>query len=185
MLAHSQGQVINYAKMASSLGVSSHTVKHYIDILEQTFIIRVLKPFYTNEKKRLIKSPKVYIRDTGLLHALLKIETMNELLGHPVIGSSFETIVIEKILKKFPRYEAYFYRDSSDNEVDLLLVKGLKKMAIEIKSSTAPKVEKGFWNSVKFLKPDMMWVIAHVDSTFPGPEGVTITNPESFLKKGI
>lgn len=181
MLAHSQGQVVNYAKLGSSLDVSSHTIKHYIDILEQTFVIRVLRPFFSNEKKRLIKSPKIYIRDTGLLHTLLKIEDINELLGHPVTGNSFETMVIENVLKKYSRYDAYFFRDSSGNEIDLLLVKGLKKIAIEIKSSTAPKLEKGFWNAVNFIKPDEMWLIAQVDSSYPGKDGVKITNLDLFL----
>jgi hypothetical protein len=183
MLAHSQGQVINFAKLASSLDVSGHTIKHYIDILEQTFVIRVLRPFHSNEKKRLIKSPKVYIRDTGLLHSLLRIETINELLGHPVIGSSFETLVIENIVHHFPRYEIYFYRDSSGNEVDLVLIKGMKKIVIEIKASTAPKVGASFWNAVKFLRPDQMWVIAQVDSSYPGKDGLKITNLDLFLKE--
>lgn len=184
MLAHTQGQVINFAKLASSLDISGHTIKHYIDILEQTFVIRVLKPYYSNEKKRLIKSPKVYIRDTGLLHTLLRIETINELLGHPVIGSSFETLVIENIVQHFPRYEVSFYRDSSGNEVDLVLVKGMRKIVIEIKASTTPKVGKGFWNAVKFLKPDEMWIIAQVDSSYPGKDGLKITNLDLFLKEG-
>ena len=183
MIAHVQGQVVNYTALGNSLDVSSHTIKHYIDILEQTFVLRVLSPYYSNGKKRLVKSPKIYIRDTGLLHTLLRVEQMNELLGHPGIGASFETVVIENIIQKFPRYDAFFYRDSSGNEIDLLLVKGMKKIAIEIKSSTAPKLEKGFWNSVKFLKPDEMWVIAQVDSTYPGKDGVKITNLESFLKE--
>ena len=184
MLAHSQGQVTNFSNLASAMGISGHTVKHYVDILEQTFVVRVLKPFHTNEKKRLVKSPKIYIRDTGLLHALLKLESINELLGHPIVGNSFETMVIENILQNFPKYDAYFYRDSSGNEIDLLLVKGLRKIAIEIKASTAPKIEKSFWNSVKFLKPEEMWVIAQVDSTYPGKDGLRITNLDLFLKEG-
>lgn len=184
MLAHSQGQIANFSKLASAMDISGHTVKHYIDILEQTFVIRVLKPFYTNEKKRLVKSPKIYIRDTGLLHALLKLESINELLGHPIVGNSFETMVIENILQNFPKYDAYFYRDSSGNEVDLLLVRGLRKIAIEIKASTAPRIGKSFWNSVKFLKPEEMWVIAQVDSTYPGKDGLKITNLDLFLKEG-
>ena len=183
MIAHSQGQVVNYASLGNSLDVSSHTVKHYIDILEQTFVLRVLRPYHSNNKKRLIKSPKIYIRDTGLLHTLLRVEEMNELLGHPGVGASFETLVIENIIQKFPRFEAYFYRDSSGNEIDLVLVKGMKKIAIEIKSSTAPKLEKGFWSAVKFLKPDEMWLIGQVDSAYPGSNGVKVTNLDLFLEE--
>lgn len=185
MLAHSQGQIMNYAKLGSSLDVSIHAIKNYIHILEETLVIRVLQPYYGNEKKRLVKSPKVYIRDTGILHSLLRIQDINDLLGHPVVGGSFETLVIENIITSFPRWDAYFYRDSIGNEVDLVLEKGLKKIAIEIKSSTAPKIEKGFWNSMKFLKPDEMWCIAQVDTKYPGGDGLWITNLELFLKEKL
>lgn len=185
MLAHSQGQIMNYAKLGSSLDVSIHAIKNYIHILEETLVIRVLQPYYGNEKKRLVKSPKVYIRDTGILHSLLRIQDINDLLGHPVVGGSFETLVIENIITSFPRWDAYFYRDSTGNEVDLVLEKGLKKIAIEIKSSTAPKIEKGFWNSMKFLKPDEMWCIAQVDTKYPGGDGLWITNLELFLKEKL
>ncbi|HIG43114.1 MAG: ATP-binding protein [bacterium] len=181
MLAHSHGQVINYSKLAGSLGVSAHTITHYIDILEQTFLVRVLKPYHTNEKKRLVKSPKVYIRDTGLLHALLKIETINDLLGHPVVGHSFEALVIENVLEKFPRHDCFFYRDSSGNEVDLILERGLEKIAVEIKSSTSPRIEKGFRNAVKYLQPESMWLIGQVDAAYPGQKGLRVTNLDLFL----
>jgi predicted AAA+ superfamily ATPase len=181
MLAHNHGQVINYDRLGGSLGVSGQTVKHYVDILEQTFLIRVLKPFHTNEKKRLIKSPKIYIRDPGLLHALLKIDSLNDLLGHPVAGHSFESLVIENILEEYPRHDCYFYRDSNGNEVDLVLVKGMQKIAFEIKSSTAPKLEKGFWNAVKFLTPDSMWLIGQVEGDYPGPGGVHVIGLDGFL----
>ncbi len=185
MLAHCHGQLVNYSTLGKSLDVTHHTIKSYIDILEETFVIRTLKPFFTNEGKRLVKSPKVYIRDTGLLHSLLNIDDFNSLLGHPVTGTSFESYVIENIVNIFPRWNAFFYRDSSGNEVDLVLEKGLKKIAIEIKSSTAPKIEKGFWNSMKFLKPDEMWCIAQVDSKYPGGDGLWITNLELFLKEKL
>lgn len=184
MLAHSHCQIINYSNLGKSLGVSHHTVKSYIDILEQTFIVKTLKPYYSNNEKRLVKSPKIYIRDTGLLHTLLGIDNINTLLGHPVTGNSFESYIIENVLINAPRWDYSFYRDSSGNEIDLVLEKGMKKIVIEIKSSTAPKLEKGFWNSVKFLKPDEMWVIAQVDSTYPGPDGVKITNLDLFLREG-
>ncbi len=181
MLAHSHGQIINYSNIGRSLGVSHHTVKSYIDILEQTYIIRTLMPFSTNFGKRLIKSPKVYIRDTGLLHTLLGIENMNDLLGHPVSGSSFESYVIENITTELSGWKASFYRDSTANEVDLVLERHNRRIAVEIKSSMAPKPEKGFWNAVKFLNPDELWIIGQVDSTYPGPHNSTITNLNNFL----
>ncbi len=184
MLAHVHGQVVNYSNLGRSLGVTHHTIKSYIDILEQTFVIKTLPPYFSNEGKRLIKSPKVYIRDTGILHALLEIEEMNSLLGHPVVGHSFEFYVIENIIMNAPNWRYSFFKDSSGNEVDLILEKGMKKIAVEIKSSTSPKLEKGFWNSVKFLKPDEMWVIAQIDSAYVGPGGVNVTNLELFLEEG-
>jgi predicted AAA+ superfamily ATPase len=185
MLAHCHGQLANYSTLGKSLDVTHHTIKSYIDILEETFVVRSLRPFFTNEGKRLVKSPKIYIRDSGLLHSLLNIDDFNSLLGHPVVGNSFESYVIENIVNIFPRWDAYFYRDSTGNEVDLVLEKGLRKIAIEIKSSTAPKIEKGFWNSVKFLKPDEMWCIAQVDTKYPGGDGLWITNLELFLKEKL
>ena len=184
MLAHTHGQVINYSSLGRSLDVTHHTIKSYIDILEQTFVIKTLRPYFSNEGKRLIKSPKVYIRDTGLLHALLEVEEMNSLLGHPVVGHSFEFYIIENIIMNAPNWRYSFFRDSSGNEVDLVLEKGTKKIAIEIKCSTSPRLEKGFWNSVKFLKPDEMWLIAQVDTAYPGPGGVKVTNLELFLEEG-
>ena len=181
MLAHVHGQLINYSNLGNSLGVSYHTIKSYIDILEQTFVVRTLKPYEVNLGKRLVKSPKVYIRDSGLLHALLGIESINDLLGHPVVGNSFESYIIENIITHMPRWEPYFYRDSAGNEVDLLLVRGNHKIALEIKSSTAPKAGKGFWNSLKVVNPDEAWVIGHVDQTYPGPNGTIISNLHNFL----
>ena len=99
MLAHQQGQIVNLSKLGSALGVTHHTIKRYLDILAETFVIRTLLPFHTNIKKRLVKSPKVYIRDTGLVHTLLQIESEGELLGHPVYGYSFESYVIENVLR--------------------------------------------------------------------------------------
>ncbi len=182
MLAHSHGQVANLSNLGASLGVSGHTVKHYLDILEQTFLVRVLQPYHTNEKKRLVKSPKIFIRDTGLLHALLKIETLNDLLGHPVAGSSFEGLVIENLIRQYPRHTPYFYRDSTGNEVDLVLIKGMEKLVFEIKLSTAPKITDGFIKSVKFLKPDQQHLIAQVDMPYPGKNGLNITNLDECLK---
>ncbi|NCN04265.1 MAG: ATP-binding protein [Spirochaetales bacterium] len=183
MLAHTHGQLVNYSNLGKSLGVTHHTIKSYIDILEQTFVVRTLKPYEANLGKRLVKSPKVYIRDTGLLHALLGIETMNGLLGHPVVGNSFESYVIENVLTHMPRWEPSFFRDATGNEVDLVLSRGNQLIAVEIKSSTAPKVEKGFWNSLKLINPDEIWIIGQVDGTYPGPQGSTVSGLRDFLRE--
>ena len=183
ILSHSQGQTLNSSKLGDILGKSSHTIKNYIDILEQTFILRTLQPYIKNIKKRIIKAPKVYIRDTGLLHALLDIETGNELFGHPVYGISFESYTIENICHHLPKWNPYFYRTSSGAELDLILEKAGKKIALEIKASSSPKPSRGFWNAIKDIKANKKYIIAPVAEPYPIQDGVTVTPLSNFLKK--
>ncbi|MDX5585549.1 MAG: ATP-binding protein [Aureibaculum sp.] len=182
MLAHLNGNLLNSAKLASSMGVSAPTIKKYLDILEGTFVIRQLKPFHTNTKKRLIKSPKIYIRDSGLIHCLLGIESYNDLLGHPVLGSSYESFIIESLLHQFPRYTPSFYRSSSGAEIDLVLEKGNKKIAIEIKSSANPGLTQGFFEALKIIRPDKSFIIAPVDSPYPYKQDVWVYNLKDIIK---
>jgi len=172
MLAHSHGQTLNASKLADSMGVSGHTIRKYIDLLEQTFVARTLQPWSGNTKKRLIKAPKVYIRDTGLLHALLDIESMEKLFSHPVYGASYEGFVIENILSQLPRWQASFYRTSSGSESDLVLEKSGKRVAIEINASTSPKLGRGNWSALETLQPDHSFVVAPVDAAYPLQQGV-------------
>jgi len=181
MLAHLNGSVMNLSKLASSMGVSAPTIKNYLDILEGTFVIRRLPPFFTNTKKRLIKSPKFYIRDTGLIHCLLGIESYNDLLGHPALGNSFEALVISSMLEKFSRYDASFYRSSSGAEIDLILEKGNKKIAIEIKSSATPKLTQGFFEALKVISPDQAFVIAQIETPFPLKNDIWAYNLQAAL----
>jgi predicted AAA+ superfamily ATPase len=133
MIAHSHGQLWNASKIAGSLGISAPTVRSYLDILEETFIVRQIQPYHSNIKKRLIKSPKVYIRDSGLLHTLLNISTSEDLHGHPSLGSSWEGFIVEQILGILPeRWQAYFYRTGAGAEIDLVLFDSKHKpVAIE------------------------------------------------------
>ena len=186
MLAHNQGQILNQSKLGTSLGVSSVTIKHYISILEETFMIRSLKPYFANTKKRMVKSPKIYIRDSGLVHALLDIESLNELLGHPIYGFSFEGHVIENLISFYPKYTPYFYRTAKGNEIDLILVKGNHKIAFEIKASTTPRPEEGFWKSIKELKPDEVYIIGNVEEPYIYKSDIWVHSLETFyntLKK--
>jgi predicted AAA+ superfamily ATPase len=183
MLAHSQGQVLNASKFASSMGVSSHTIRKYIDLLEQTFMLRVLLPYANNTKKRLVKSPKIYIRDTGILHALLGIESRQELFGHPIYGVSYEGYVIENIITKLRRWKASFFRTSNGAEMDLVLEKGSRRLAVEIKSSTSPMTSKGFWTSIEAIQPDETFIIAPVDSAYPIAENVSVMPLPAFIEK--
>lgn len=180
--AHLHGQLLNSSKLGESMGVSHHTVRSYIDMLEQSFVLRVLRPYESNLKKRLIKSPKIYIRDSGILHALLSIENHNDLLGHPVYGPSWEGLVIENILSFLPNWKPSFYRTSSGSEIDLVLEKGNKRVAIECKGSTSPNLNQGFWNAVSDLKFQEVWVIAPVKEAYPIEKGVMVAPPHQLIE---
>lgn len=182
MFAHINAQVLNSAKLANSLGVSGHTVKHYILLLRHTFMLRVLEPFFINTKKRLIKSPKVYIRDSGLLHALLNIETTNDLLAHPTFGSSWEGFVVEQILSCFPRINAGFYRNSNGNEIDLILEQKQKRIAVECKASLSPQLKPGLKIAMDDLGIKQAWIIAPVKESYQLTKDITVSPLKNFLK---
>ena len=169
MLAHSHGQLWNGNKIAGSIGVSAPTVRHYLDILENTFVVRRLLPYHANVKKRLIKSPKVYIRDSGLLHTLLRIGNFDDLQGHPVLGSSWESFVIEQIIGLLPNHrEVYFYRTNAGAEIDLVFFdKKNKPVAIEIKYSLSPAVSRGYWNVCEDLSCKKWFVIYPGNERYP------------------
>lgn len=183
MLAHSQGQILNKSKLGESLGVSYQTITNYIDLLEQTFIIKTLPPYAANLKKRIVKSPKIYIRDTGLLHSLLGIEDFTELMGHPVFGSSWETLALENILTTMPKWEASFYRTASGSEIDLILTRGTKKIALEFKSSKSPKLTKGFWKSLEDLEIEEAWIICPINEKYPIKKNIYISSIEEFISE--
>ena len=180
--SHLHGQLLNSSKLGESMGVSHHTVRSYVDMLEQSFVLRVLQPYESNLKKRLIKSPKIYIRDSGILHALLGIENHNDLLGHPVYGASWEGLVIENILPLLPNWKTSFYRTSSGSEIDLILEKGNKRVAIECKGSTSPSLSRGFWNAVSEVKFQEVWVIAPIKDAYPIENGVMVAPPHRLVE---
>lgn len=180
--AHLHGQLLNSSKLGESMGVSHHSVRSYVDMLEQSFVLRVLRPYESNLKKRLIKSPKIYIRDSGILHALLGIETHNDLLGHPVYGASWEGLVIENILSLLPNWKASFYRTSSGSEIDLIIEKGNKRVAIECKGSTSPNLNRGFWIAVSELKFKEVWVVAPVKEAYPIEKGIMVAPPHQLIE---
>lgn len=169
MIAHAQGQLWNASQMANNMGISAPTVRHYLDILDDTFVVRQLQPYYANIKKRLIKSPKVYIRDTGLLHSLLGNSTLDALYGHPAVGSSWEGFVIEQIIGILPRgWQSFFYRSSSGAEIDLLLINNKKAaIAVEIKYSLSPQAAKGFWSSYRDLNCRKGFIVYPGNETYP------------------
>ncbi len=146
MLAHLHGQLWNASDVARSLGVSSPTISHYLSIFEDTFLVRRLPPYHANIAKRLVKRPRVYIRDSGLLHALLRITDMDSLFGHPILGKSWEGFAIEQIFAEIPSgWEPFFYRTASGAEIDLVLhTPGSPPIPVEITASLAPRLEPGF-----------------------------------------
>ena len=181
MCAHNQGQLINYSKLGESLGLTHPTIRRYIDLLEQTFILRTLLPFEVNVKKRLVKSPKVFVRDSGLLHQLLAIPDFNSLLGNPVFGSSWEGIVLENVIVNKPDWNYYFYRTATGDELDLILQKENQRIAIECKASTAPKLTKGFWRAIEVVKPQQTYVIIPTQILYEIAPNVTVCGLSEFL----
>ena len=175
MLAHSQGTLLNASKLAAGLSVTAPTVTSYIDLLVDLLLVRRLRPFRANISKRLVKSPKVYVRDSGLVHALLGLGDYNELAGHPVVGTSWEGFVIENLLAVAPdRTPASFYRTSAGAEIDLVLELPGKHglWAIDIKRGLAARSERGFHNGREDVKPARSFVVYGGEERYPISEGV-------------
>ena len=168
MLAHHQGQLFNASQFAGSLGVTSPTTNSYLDLMVDIMLVRRLSPWFENVGKRLIKSPKTYVRDSGLLHALLGLENYDDVLGHPVAGGSWEGFVIENLLAVAPKAtQPFFYRTSAGAEIDLLLRFGKELWAVEVKRSSAPVLTKGFFHACDDVKPTARFVVHAGQDTFP------------------
>ncbi|MEO1019625.1 MAG: ATP-binding protein [Pseudomonadota bacterium] len=174
MLSHSQGGLLNAAALARSLAVDGKTITKYLDLLEDLLLVRRLPPQRANIGKRLVKSPKIYVRDSGLVHTLLRLDTLDQLLGHPVAGTSWEGHVIETLLRAAPtRTQPSFYRSAAGAEIDLLLaLPGDRLWAVEIKRSTAPKVERGFRIALEDLRPDKAFIVYSGRERYPRGEGL-------------
>lgn len=175
MLAHNQGGLLNAAQLASNLGVTGHTITRYIDLLSDLLLVRRLLPLHANVGKRLVKSPKVYVRDSGLVHALLNITSLDDLLSHPVVGASWEGFVIECLLAVVPRRtRASFYRTARGAEVDLVLELGGKRgtWACEIKRSQSAATSKGFNVALDDIQPTKAFVVHGGKDRFPKRHGV-------------
>ncbi len=171
MLAHHQGGLLNVAQLARNLGIDAKTAQSYVSLMSDLLLVRRLQPWHINSGKRLVKSPKVYIRDSGLLHALLGIESEEQFLSHLIVGASWEGFCVECLLNCAPPgVTAYFYRTSAGAEIDLLLVwPDGDTWAVEIKRSLAPKVERGFHQACEDVRPARKWVV------YPGSESWAIT----------
>ena len=185
MLAHLQGEPVNFAKLAGNLEVDAKTVARYIDILVDLLLVRRLEPWHANVKKRLVKSPNFYVRDSGILHRLLGINDFNALLSNPVLGKSWEGFVIENILSVLPsRAESYFYRTSAGAEIDLLLkLPDGELWAIEIKSSMAPKIKRGFHMACSDVGATRKFVVYGGEDDFPIEHAPVVLSLEKLMSK--
>jgi len=185
MLANLHGQLLNLSQLSTNLEMSRQSVRKYLDILQETFMIRQLQPFHANLKKRLVKTPKVYLRDSGILHTLLGIDTFDNLLGNSMVGMSWEVFCLEQILNRMPRrWEAYFYRTQAGAEVDLVLLPRAADapILVEFKHSHTPKPTKGFWTAKEDLQPKASFIIYPGESAYPIAESVEVLGPDMIEK---
>lgn len=175
MLAHLQGGLLNVAQLARNLGVDAKTAAGYLDLLIDLLLLRRLPPWHANLGKRLVRSPKVYLRDSGLVHALLAVRDREALLSHPIVGASWEGFVIENLLNVAASagIQGYFYRTSGGAEIDLLLAHPDGRLwAVEIKRSLAPRPERGFHSGCADLAPERCFLVYPGTETYPVGEGI-------------
>ena len=185
MLAHLQGESINYSKLASNLEVDAKTVSHYIDILTDLLLVRRLEPWHTNVKKRLVKSPRYYVRDSGILHRLLGINSYDTLLSNPVLGKSWEGFAVENILSVLPsRAESYFYRTAAGAEVDLVIkMPSAEIWAIEIKHGVAPKIGKHYSQTCDDVGAAHKYILYGGDDEFAVRNDVKIISLSGLMER--
>jgi predicted AAA+ superfamily ATPase len=183
MLAHHQGELLDLSKLAAALAISGQTVGRYIDLLCDLMLVRRLPAWHGNVGKRLIRSPKVYVRDSGLVHALLGLPNLDALLGHPVAGSSWEGFVLEQLINAAPLAEASFYRTSNGAEVDLVLrFRNQQTWVIEVKRSSAPSVSKGFYQAATDLGAVRKLLVAPVEQTYPMKDGIQVIDVMTAIR---
>lgn len=185
MLAHLQGETLNYSKLGGNLEVDGKTVSHYLDILVDLLLVRRLHPWYENVKKRLIKSPRVYIRDSGILHRLLGIADYDALLSNPVLGKSWEGFVIDNVLSVLPNHiESYYYRTSSGAEIDLVLRLSSRELwAIEIKHGLVPQIKAGFHQAAEDINATRKLVVYGGEDEFPMKKNTTVISLSKLMTR--
>ncbi len=187
MLAHTHGQVWNAEMISRSIGITAPTVNRYIEFLEGAYLIHRLLPFHINTKKRLVKAPKIYIRDSGMLHAISSIGKMHALKGHPIVGNSWEGYVVEQVLQSLPAgLQLYYYRTQAGAECDMVIARGVYPIAsIEIKLSNAPAISKGNYQSIDDLKTKKNFVIVPDIESYKTAGGILICNLADFMKNHL
>ena len=173
MVAHYHGQSLNASEIGRSLGESYKTIQRHLEMLEGGFMIRLLRPWYENIGKRLVRSPKLYVKDSGLLHALLGIGTRDVLLGHPKLGASWEGFALEQVLMHFPRTDAWYWGTQGGSELDLLLMSEGKRWGFEFKCNDAPSSSKSMHSAIESLGLEHLWVIYPGERDYPLTDQIT------------
>jgi predicted AAA+ superfamily ATPase len=167
MCAHLQAQTLNYEKLGSSLDLTGPAVRARLEFLQEALLLRLLPPWSGNLKKRLVKAPKLYLRDTGLSHALLGIDSVDSLLSHPTFGPSWEALCVETLCATLPDWRPSYFRSSGGAEIDLVLERGDRRLAFEFKASSAPRTTRGFHAAIQDLQPEHSYLVGLIEGSFP------------------
>lgn len=183
MLAHTNGKILNLSKLGESLGISHTTVRNYVDLLENTCMVKQLKPWSGNTKKRLVKIPRVYLSDSGITTALLQLNSFDQTAGHPVFGSLWESTVIMNIIGHIPDAQLSFYRTSHGQEIDLIVTNKNRTYAIECKATVAPSISKGFYKAAEDIHPDKQFIAAPVSKSYSMRKGIEVVSLADLIQK--
>ena len=181
MLAHTNGQTVNYSMLGKSLGVSNVTIRNYIDLLSGTFMLKVVPPYMSNSGKRMVKAPKVYISDSGLTVGLLQLQTFEQILGSPVLGSLWEQIVLTNLQGHFQSARFYFYRTTAGAELDFVMEYKNKIFAVECKSSVSPSLTKGAHNAIEDINPAETYIVAPVEKGWPVKPHIHVVSMKELI----
>jgi len=183
MLAHLNGQLVNYSHLGNALGISNQTVKNYIDLLESTYMIHVVQPYLSNAGKRLIKSPKVYVADSGITATLLGIRSFHELSGHPSFGAIWEQMVLSNMKGMFPEADIFFYRTANGAEIDFVVHLNRKIFAVECKASYTPTLSKGNYIAIDDVAPAHTFIVTPSPDSWPMKKGIDVVSLDQCLQK--
>ena len=183
MLAHLNGQTVNYSALGNSLGISNTTVKNYIDVLQSTFMVDIVPPHMVNTGKRIIKSPKIYLNDSGIASALLGLKDFNQMAGHPVFGSLWEGVVLANLRGHFPGADVRFYRTSHGSEIDFLVFLPKALIAVECKASKAPVLSRGAYAAIDDLKPEHTLIVSPVEKGYSARKGIDVVSLEEMVER--
>jgi predicted AAA+ superfamily ATPase len=183
MLAHYHGQILNYSEISRSFGISDMSVRKYIDILDGTFMVRVLRPWYANIGKRLVKQPKIYIRDSGIFHSLMSIENFDQLNSHPKLGASWEGFALECVARSITKadHDLYFWKVHSGSELDLFWQQGGKNWGIEFKYADAPRLTRSMKITIEDLELEHLWIVYPGKSDYQLAENITVLPLKDIL----